>query len=242
MSSRVAGGLLCALLVMAGAGGATADVASLEATARAHQAALTELLRLQEGALARAERELTRSRDLAARELIARRDVDTAEAAVREARAAVDRTREEIERAGMLAAEVRAAEALARQPAPSPGDERVTPEHVASIGRQPWSLARIPVIEAFFDGRFGRPLPVSARGQTALHDRFGFDHRQAIDVAVHPDSLEGKALIDYLRAEGLPFIAFRGAKPRVSTGAHVHIGEPSPRIGSAPERGWRSRR
>jgi hypothetical protein len=238
------------VLLVAGSAGLTAVAAdqlgdsidSLETAARAHQAALAELLDLQESALATAERALARSRDLAARELIARRDVDVSEAAVREARAAVDGTRAEIDRAGMVAAEARAAETLARQPAPAPGEEQVTPEHVASAGRRPWSLARIPAIEAFFGGRFGRPLPVSALGQTAVHDRFGFDHRQAADVAVHPDSPEGRALIDYLRAEGLPFIAFRGAKPGVSTGAHVHIGDPSPRVGSAPERGWRSRR
>jgi len=31
--------------------------------------------------------------------------------------------------------------------------------------------------------RFGRSLLVSAFGQTALHDRKGFDHRNALDVA-----------------------------------------------------------
>ena len=40
----------------------------------------------------------------------------------------------------------------------------------------------------------------------------GFDHRNALDVAVHPDSPEGRALMDYLRAHGIPFLAFRAAR------------------------------
>jgi hypothetical protein len=76
---------------------------------------------------------------------------------------------------------------------------------------------------------------VSAFGQTRLHDRLGFDHHDALDVAVHPDSAEGAALIAWLRASGISFIAFRGAVPGASTGAHVHVGEPSPRVaGSHP--------
>jgi hypothetical protein len=48
-----------------------------------------------------------------------------------------------------------------------------------------------------------------------------------MDVAVHPDSAEGRALIAYLRGNGIPFIAFRSAVPGSATGAHVHIGYPS---------------
>jgi hypothetical protein len=72
---------------------------------------------------------------------------------------------------------------------------------------------------------------VSALGQTAVHNRLGFDHRNAADVAVHPDSPEGRALLDHLRALGVPFLAFRGAVAGASTGAHVHVGAPSPRSG-----------
>jgi hypothetical protein len=72
---------------------------------------------------------------------------------------------------------------------------------------------------------------VSARGQTATHERLGFDHRNAIDVALHPNSVEGRALLDHLRGRGIPFLAFRGPRPGVSTGAHVHVGTPSARLG-----------
>jgi hypothetical protein len=77
-------------------------------------------------------------------------------------------------------------------------------------------------------------LPVSAFGQTALHDRMGFDHRNALDVAVHPDSPEGRALMQYLLDAGIPFMAWRGAVPGSSTGAHIHVGQPSPRIATRP--------
>ena len=77
---------------------------------------------------------------------------------------------------------------------------------------------------------FGRSLPISSYGQTPLHDRMGLDHRGALDVAVHPDSPEGRALMDYLRAAGIPFIAAWTAVPGATSGAHIHVGQPSPRI------------
>ena len=41
---------------------------------------------------------------------------------------------------------------------------------------------------------------------------------------------EGRAFMDYLRAEGIPFIAAWGAIPGSTSGAHIHVGQPSPRI------------
>jgi hypothetical protein len=84
-------------------------------------------------------------------------------------------------------------------------------------------------IKSFFISKFGSTLPVSAFGQTRLHSRLGFDHRNGIDVALSPDSLEGRALLGKLRGFGVPFIAFRKAIPGVATGAHIHVGRPSPR-------------
>ena len=52
----------------------------------------------------------------------------------------------------------------------------------------------------------------------------------AIDVAVHPDSAEGRAVMDWLRRAGLSFIAFRGAMSGAATGAHIHVGQPSQRL------------
>jgi hypothetical protein len=96
-------------------------------------------------------------------------------------------------------------------------------------GAADWSLAQVPKIEKFFSETFGKALPVSAYGQSAAHDRLRFDHREAIDVALHPDSSEGRSLISYLRQLSIPFIAFRSSVPGASTGAHIHIGRPSAR-------------
>ena len=97
-------------------------------------------------------------------------------------------------------------------------------------GAARWSLAYAGRIKKFFLGRFGHPLPVSAMGQSLTHDRMGFDHRHAMDVAVRPDSKEGLGLMAYLRKARIPFLAFRSKVPDVATGAHIHIGRPSPRL------------
>jgi hypothetical protein len=68
-----------------------------------------------------------------------------------------------------------------------------------------------------------------AQSTTSKKER-GYDHRNAVDVALHPDSAEGKALINYLQNQGIPFLAFRAAVPGVATGPHIHIGSPSHRI------------
>jgi hypothetical protein len=93
-----------------------------------------------------------------------------------------------------------------------------------------WTLREVPALERRFAAVFGRSLPVSALGQTPVHDRLGLDHRTAVDVAVHPDSPEGRWLMQYLRQAGIPFIGVRGVVPGASTGAHVHIGPESPRL------------
>jgi hypothetical protein len=92
-----------------------------------------------------------------------------------------------------------------------------------------WSLADSKKVENFFFTKFGRQLPTSAFGQSAIHNRWGLDHRQGLDVGLHPDSPEGMALVDFLRAEKVPFLVFRHAIPGVATGPHIHIGPPSHR-------------
>ena len=125
------------------------------------------------------------------------------------------------------------AEVVDQPSSSAPSSERGMGERdrrrLESPGTTWWSLARVGEIERFFLDRFGRPLPVSALGQSALHDRFRLDHRSAVDVALSPDSAEGAATIAFLRASGIPFTAFSHAIPGVATGAHIHIGYPSHR-------------
>lgn len=97
-----------------------------------------------------------------------------------------------------------------------------------------WSLEQAEKIKNFFLEKFGRALPVSAMGQTELHDRLKYDHHEAMDVALHPDSKEGRALIAYLRQTGTPFIAFRRRINGLATGPHIHIGNPSPKLAIVP--------
>jgi len=92
-----------------------------------------------------------------------------------------------------------------------------------------WNIKDSHKVEKFFENKFERRLPTTAFGQSQLHTRWGLDHRQGIDVGLHPDSLEGRALINFLRTEKIPFLSFRGAIPGVATGPHIHIGRGSHR-------------
>lgn len=103
-----------------------------------------------------------------------------------------------------------------------------TPETLSGTGR--WKISDSARVENFFLSRFKRPLPLTAFGQSDLHVRWGLDHRHGIDVGLHPDSVEGKALIQFLLTEEIPFLAFRGSVPGVATGPHIHIGNGSPRM------------
>ena len=92
-----------------------------------------------------------------------------------------------------------------------------------------WSIADAARVEEFFLAKFKRPLPTTAFGQSDLHTRWGLDHRNGMDIGLHPDSVEGRALIEFLRAESIPFLVFRGPIPGVATGPHIHIGNRSSR-------------
>jgi hypothetical protein len=106
-----------------------------------------------------------------------------------------------------------------------PADE----SSAASEGTRKWRLSDAAKVEEFFVSKFKRPLPLSAFGQSDLHTRWGLDHRNGMDVGLHPDSVEGRALVEFLRAESIPFLVFRGPVPGVATGPHIHIGNRSPR-------------
>ena len=204
--------------------------AELTAALREYRGSLERLLALHEQALAKAVEKQRTWRDLYDHGTISRRELETGEQAVQTAQAKIDETRRDIDAADHATAEAVTMEALAALPPPAPGERQQTAGLSRFQGTAVWSLPTIvPKLEQLFATRFGHRLPISALGQTALHDRLGFDHRQAMDVAVYPDSPEGKALIEYLQSEGIPYIAYRGAVPGSSSGAHVHVGQPSPR-------------
>jgi hypothetical protein len=88
----------------------------------------------------------------------------------------------------------------------------------------------IKTLTLAFEKKFDKPLPVSARGETAVHRALGFDHTGRIDVAITPDSAEGVWLRQYLEAKDIPYYAFRVAMPGKATGAHIHVGPGSTRL------------
>ena len=211
--------------------------AQLERAASEYKSNLERLLTLYDGDAKRAEERLTKLRELLAQGLVTRRELDTAE------EAAV-RTREKVAeaQAQLKSADVLIAEALveAESEEPRRNVRPTTPGAVNSLirttayirygGAGPWSLADAASIKQFFIRKFGRALPIGAFGQSALHDRWGYNHRNAMDVGVNPDSNEGRVLMEYLRANGIPFTAFHFAVPGKATGPHIHVGFPSHRI------------
>ncbi|HEV2827833.1 MAG TPA: hypothetical protein VGW76_09530 [Pyrinomonadaceae bacterium] len=107
------------------------------------------------------------------------------------------------------------------------------PDSPAAVvaGSGSWKISDSARVENFFLSRFKRRLPTTALGQSELHTRWGLDHRNGMDVGLHPDSSEGKELIKFLTSEAIPFLAFRGSIPGVATGPHIHVGNGSHRIG-----------
>jgi hypothetical protein len=147
----------------------------------------------------------------------------------------IDRSRKEFDvaesRARLcreLASMARAEEELYAKLAEAPAEARSLADRFDGDGA--FSAADFRRIEAAFHDRFAKPLPVSAMGETAVHRALGFDHRNRVDVAVHPDQPEGVWLRQFLTFNHIPFFAFRQAVPGKATGAHIHIGPSSTRL------------
>jgi hypothetical protein len=162
--------------------------------------------------------------------LISRQDFEACRRALEESRSRIEDVRSRITASQTLIAEARLAEELSKEHAQ---DQSLKETVVFHTGSASFKLSDVSLVEHFYSKHFGIPLPISALGQTELHSRMGFDHRESVDVAVQPDSPEGLALMEFLRTSGISFIAFRSALPGSSTGAHIHIGHPSARIAVA---------
>ena len=202
-----------------------------------YKESLRRLIEVYRDDLNRANDQLGRARELYQRGLITQREVaakETESVALEAKIAELEReTTAADEQMAEMLTEADAIEQLARAPLPSAsgtGRVIVGASFIRFTGLGSWNLAGAPSIKAFFQQRFGRPLPISAFGQSHLHDMWRWDHRNAMDVGLNPGSVEGQALIAYLRANGIPFGAFRQAIPGVATGPHIHVGMPSHRL------------
>jgi TolA-binding protein len=199
-----------------------------------YQASSKELLTVQEKQLSEATAKLEQLRGLVADGLVARLELEESEQALVALRSRVEAAQRQIADADNVIAEIQAAQTSVAKPAKLVAQQSGTFNTTATIlrynGASPWSLGGLNEIRTFFSAKFGHSLPTSAIGQSATHNQLGYDHRNAVDVALNPDSAEGKTLINYLQSQGIPFLAFRAAIPGVATGPHIHIGSPSHRL------------
>jgi hypothetical protein len=202
-----------------------------------YQARSQELVHIQEDEVNKATAKLEELRQLVAEGLVAKVELEESEQQLATLRKQLETTRQEIadsdKRIALIQAEAELAKtksAAVKLTAKAQGSLLTKPTLLRYNGAGSWSMGNLGGIQSFFYNQFGQSLPTSAVGQSATHNRLGYDHRNAVDVALHPDSAQGKVLINYLQNQGIPFLAFRAAVPGVATGPHIHIGNPSHRI------------
>ncbi len=213
---------------------AAGDISRLNAevvrTATEYRDQLALQKKLEDLEVYRRERELSSRTEMLQKGYISKSELEQSRLALSKAQTKVADTEQRMRDAEMIIGEAEARQQLASLPPLPAGGYSESGGLTRYNGTTPWMLADAGKIEQFFSLRFGHPLPVSARGETEVHRQMHFDHRNAMDVALYPDSQEGRALMDYLRKAGIPFLAFRGKVAGSSTGAHIHIGKPSLRL------------
>ena len=204
--------------------------AEVVSTAQAYKTSLEKVRELQEPVAKAAASEVTRLKGLLDQGIISRRELEEAVKRQQEEEGRLAETMRQITDTDHLIVEATAEEQLARLGPAKTNGYVSTHALIRYGGSRAWLIAEVSRIDAFFVSQFHRSLPVSALGQSSVHDRLGFDHRNSVDVALQPDSIEGQILMSYLRQAGIPFLAFRSAVPGAATGPHIHIGYPSKRL------------
>lgn len=221
---------------------ATKSATNLIDATNQYKASSNQLLSLQEGEVNKAAAKLNELRTLVSEGLVAKAELEAGEQQLAGLREQLEATQKEIAATESKITEIQAQQELARAQAAMPAKSTlklvsksyptlaVGTNILRSSGVGGWSIGNFATVQSFFSQTFGHTLPTSALGQSATHNRLGYDHRNAVDVALNPDSVEGKSLINYLQSQGIPFLAFRAAIPGVATGPHIHIGSPSHRL------------
>lgn len=185
-----------------------------------------QMVEAAERRVARVEEKLSELRPLVEEGVFARNELKLLEEELAGRRRTLDLARSRADFIRQLAEMAQLEAALGQ--APEDADSRPALEKYE--GRGYFSLAQFRRIADAFQREFGRPLPVSAQGETQFHRRLGLDHRGRVDVALLPDSPEGQWLRQHLENEQIPYYAFRSAVPGRASAAHIHIGPPSPRL------------
>lgn len=199
-----------------------------------YKASLEQLRGSYERNVPRMAERAAQSRELFAEGLISKNELEASERALAEAKdkvAEVDRTiaGADSQMASTLL-EAQADRTLAKTKRIPRGGLVSTTAMIRYNGGAVWGLSDAWKVQQFFSNAFKKPLPVAVFGQGSIHNRWRLDHHNAMDVSLHPDGPEGQALLSFLRANGIPFLAFRQAIPGTATGAHIHIGRPSHRF------------
>jgi hypothetical protein len=198
-----------------------------------YKASLEKLQAIYQTNVRKAEERLTQSKTLFSEGLISKSDLGKSETSVAAAQDKVNEVSQQMATADAQIAntlvEAEAEAQMAKSGRIAKGALIRTTSFIRYNGPAAWGLSDAWRIQRFFLETFKQTLPVAVFGQGAIHERWRLDHRNAMDVSLHPDGSEGQALMNFLRANGIPFSAFREAIPGTATGPHIHIGRPSRR-------------
>jgi hypothetical protein len=198
-----------------------------------YKTSLGKLLAIYEGNVTKAEEKLELSKKLLAEGLIARAQLEENERSLAVAKEKVAEARRQMTGADEQIAGVLVETEAENQISKNLRLARQSLVRTASFmrynGADGWNLGEAYKVQRFFSDTFGKQLPVAVFGQGAIHERWRLDHRNAMDISLHPDGVEGRALLIFLQKNGIPYSAFRSAIPGTATGPHIHIGRPSHR-------------
>lgn len=198
-----------------------------------YKAGLGKIIPFQENEVKKAEEKLEQSKKLYAEGLIARAHVEENERALAIAKQKLADTNRQIasadEQIAGVVVETAADEEIAKNLRLARQKLVRTASFTRFSGAGGWNLGEAWKIQRFFSDTFNKQLPIAVFGQGAIHERWRLDHRNAMDIQLHPDGVEGRALLNYLQKNGIPYSAFRSAIPGTATGPHIHIGAPSHR-------------
>jgi hypothetical protein len=202
-------------------------------TTKEYKASLEKLRELYKASARKAEDRLDKSKDLFKDGLISKKQVEEGEQALEAERLKISGVEQQLKTADTLIAqtlvEVESEKHIAKFRLKPKNGFIQTASFIRYTGAGSWAISQADKLESYFQQSFRRPLPIAVFGQGSIHNRWRLDHRNAMDVSLHPDGAEGQALIGFMRRNGIPFSAFRGAIPGVATGPHIHIGRPSHR-------------
>jgi hypothetical protein len=198
-----------------------------------YKASLDKLIAIYEGNVKKAEEKVEVSKKLLAEGLIPRAQVEENEHALALEKQKVAETRRQMDSADAQIAsvlvETEADNEIAKNLRLAKQSLIRTSSFTRYTGSGGWNLSDAWKVQRFFSDTFNKQLPIAVFGQGAIHERWHLDHRNAMDIQLHPDGVEGRALLNFLQKNGIPYSAFRSAIPGTATGPHIHIGRPSHR-------------